>query len=308
MCKRRKVVDVIIPTYKPDDTCVLLIKRLLNQSYPVHEIHLIDTVTGIFPKELTQIDSSVKITRIEPEKFDHGGTRHKGAMESRADIIVYMTQDAIPANEYLIEELVKPFENKEIAVTYARQLPNNDCNIIERYTRLFNYPKESRVKSLDDIGEMGIKTYFCSDVCAAYRKSIYESLGGFEEKTIFNEDMIMAAKIIQSGGKIKYVAEAQVIHSHNYSCWQQFHRNFDLAVSQVNHPEIFQDIKSESEGIQLVKKTMIYLIKIKKPWLIVKLFFQSGFKYMGYWMGKKYKNLPIWVIKLCTMNSRYWEN
>ena len=83
--------------------------------------------------------------------------------------------------------------------------------------------------------------------------------------------MIMAAKIIQSGGLVKYVAEAKVIHSHNYNCKQQFQRNFDLAVSQVEHPEVFQNIKSESEGMRLVKNTMIYLIKIKKPWLIIKL-------------------------------------
>lgn len=307
MCENRKVVDVIIPTYKPDETFVLLINRLLKQSYPVHRIHIIDTKTGVFPKEIENIASSVKITQIEQKEFDHGGTRHRGAIESHADIIVYMTQDAIPANEYLIEELVKPFTDKSIAVTYARQLPNQECNTIERYTRSFNYPKESKVKSIADLKAIGIKTYFCSDVCAAYRKSVYESLGGFEEKIIFNEDMIMAAKIIQAGNKIKYAADAKVIHSHNYNCIQQFHRNFDLAVSQVEYPEIFENVKSESEGIRLVKNTIEYLIKIRKPWLIINLIFQSGFKYMGYRMGKNYKKLPMWMIKLCTMNHRYWE-
>lgn len=98
-----------------------------------------------------------------------------------------------------------------------------------------------------------------------------------------------------------------MIHSHNYNCKQQFQRNFDLAVSQVEHPEVFQNIKSESEGMRLVKNTMIYLIKIKKPWLIIKLILQSGFKYMGYCLGKKYGQLPMWLIKKCTMNQRYWE-
>ena len=218
-----------------------------------------------------------------------------------------MTQDAMPVNEYLIEELVKAFDNEKIAAAYARQLPNSKCNVIERYTRAFNYPEQSRIKSLEDLETLGIKTYFCSDVCAAYRKSVYESLGGFEEKTIFNEDMIMAAKIIQSGGSVKYVAEAKVIHSHNYNCKQQFQRNFDLAVSQVEHPEVFQNIKSESEGMRLVKNTMTYLIKIKKPWLIIKLILQSAFKYMGYCLGRKYSQLPMWLIKKCTMNQRYWE-
>lgn len=301
-----KSVDIIIPTYRPDETVVYLIKKLLKQTYPIHEIHIIDTETGIFPKELKNLSDKIRISKIKPEQFDHGGTRHEGAMQSHTDIIVYMTQDAMPVNEYLIEELVKAFDNEKIAAAYARQLPNSKCNVIERYTRVFNYPEQSRIKSMEDLETLGIKTYFCSDVCAAYRKSVYESLGGFEEKTIFNEDMIMAAKIIQSGGLVKYVAEAKVIHSHNYNCKQQFQRNFDLAVSQVEHPEVFQNIKSESEGMRLVKNTMIYLIKIKKPWLIIKLISQSGFKYMGYCLGRKYSQLPMWLIKKCTMNQRYW--
>ncbi|RGH41830.1 MULTISPECIES: glycosyltransferase [Clostridia] len=301
-----KSVDIIIPTYRPDETVVYLIKKLLKQTYPIHEIHIIDTETGIFPKELKNLSDKIRISKIKPEQFDHGGTRHEGAMQSHTDIIVYMTQDAMPVNEYLIEELVKAFDNEKIAAAYARQLPNSKCNVIERYTRAFNYPEQSRIKSMEDLETLGIKTYFCSDVCAAYRKSVYESLGGFEEKTIFNEDMIMAAKIIQSGGLVKYVAEAKVIHSHNYNCKQQFQRNFDLAVSQVEHPEVFQNIKSESEGMRLVKNTMIYLIKIKKPWLIIKLISQSGFKYMGYCLGRKYSQLPMWLIKKCTMNQRYW--
>ena len=240
-----KSVDIIIPTYRPDESVVYLIKKLLKQTYPIHEIHIIDTETGIFPKKLKNLSDKIRISKIKPEQFDHGGTRHEGAMQSHADIIVYMTQDAMPVNEYLVEELVKAFDNEKIAAAYARQLPNSKCNVIERYTRAFNYPEQSRIKSLKDLETLGIKTYFCSDVCAAYRKSVYESLGGFEEKTIFNEDMIMAAKIIQSGGLVKYVAEAKVIHSHNYNCKQQFQRNFDLAVSQVEHPVVFQNFKSE---------------------------------------------------------------
>lgn len=307
MCAEYRRVDVIIPTYKPDERVVLLVKKLLRQSYPLREIHLIDTDTGIFPEELAQLSDNIKVTHIPKEKFDHGGTRHMGMLKSKAEIVVFMTQDALPANEYLIEELVKPFAEKDIAVSYARQLPDQECKVIERYTRSFNYPKQSRVKSIEDLDTLGIKTYFCSDVCAAYRKDVYESLGGFEEKTIFNEDMIMAAKIIQSGFKIAYIAEAKVIHSHNYSCMQQFRRNFDLAVSQAEHPEIFENVKSESEGIRLVMDTARYLVKKKKPWLILSLIIKSGFKFLGYRFGKNYRKLPDWLIAKCTMNPGYWE-
>ena len=84
MCTEYRRVDVIIPTYKPDERVVLLVKKLLKQSYPLREIHLIDTDTGIFPKELVQLSDNIKVTHIPKEKFDHGGTRHMGMLKSKA--------------------------------------------------------------------------------------------------------------------------------------------------------------------------------------------------------------------------------
>lgn len=304
--RSNKKVDVIIPTYYPDDKALQLVMRLLKQTYPVNRIYIINTDVGTFPAEFEQFGEQVVIYHIKPEQFDHGGTRNMGAMRSKADILVFLTQDAIPVNDHLLEELLQPFQDRKVGAAYGRQLPAADSKPIEQYTRSFNYPPESQVKSGEDLSVLGIKTYFCSNVCAAYRKDVYESLGGFETKTIFNEDMIMAAKIIQSGYKIAYAAEAKVIHSHNYGYLQQLKRNFDLAVSQAEHPEIFDEVKSEDEGIRLVKQTARYLIQIKKPWLVLSLVISSGFKYIGYRLGKRYRKLPAWVIKRCTMNQRYW--
>ncbi len=305
---KKKQIDVIIPTYRPDERVVLLVRKLLKQSCKPDHIYLVNTVSESFPKELTEFSKEVIVTHIRPEQFDHGGTRHEAAMRSKAEFLLYMTQDAVVVGEDLIETMFRYFEDEKVGAAYARQLPAPDCHLIERYTRSFNYPPQSRVKSAEDLPELGIKTYFCSDVCAMYRRSIYESLGGFEEKMIFNEDMVMAAKIIQSGYKVAYAADAKVIHSHNYNCLQQFKRNFDLAVSQADYPQIFEEVKSEDEGIRLVKETARYLIRIKKPWLIVSLIAKSGFKFLGYRIGKQYKKLPSWIIQRCTMNPRYWKN
>ena len=106
---------------------------------------------------------------------------------------------------------------------------------------------------------------------------------------------------------IAYAADAKVVHSHNYGCLAQLHRNFDLGVSQAQHPEIFDAYPSESEGIRMVKKSASYVCEIHKPWLLVTLFFQSGFKYVGYFLGKRYKSLPDSVIRWCTSNKTWWE-
>ena len=302
-------IDVIIPTYKPGKEFEKLIVRLQKQEYPIHKIIIINTRTDIFPEELDRSNYEIEITHIEPDQFDHGGTRNMGAGMSDADIVVYMTQDAIPVDEKLIGTFAKIFEeNPDIGIAYGRQLPREECNIIERYTRRFNYPEKSLIKTKEDLPKLGIKTFFCSDVCAAYRRNYLLSAGGFEDPTIFNEDMIFAGKRIYAGDKVAYVAEAQVIHSHNYTGRQQFHRNFDLAVSQTQHPEVFEGVPSEGEGIRMVKATAKYLVRNGYPWKVFMLVYQSGCKYIGYFLGKRYEKLPMWLILKCTSSRKYWKN
>ena len=300
-------VDVLIPVYRPDGKLTELLKRLKTQNYPIHRVILMNTEEKHFPAELTGIWDRVEVYHLAKEEFDHGGTRDRGVRMSTADLVVCMTQDAMPADETLIEELVKPFDDPEVWAAYARQLPNEDCREVEKYTRSFNYPEQSMVKTKEDLDRLGIKTFFCSNVCAAWRREKYLELGGFVKHTIFNEDMILAGTMIKQGGKIAYCAKAKVIHSHNYSAFQQFHRNFDLAVSQTMYPEVFGGIRSESEGIKLVKKSLSYCIKIGKPWLMIQVVTQSAGKFLGYKMGQQYKSLPMWLILRCTMSPSFWR-
>lgn len=300
-------VDVLIPVYRPDGKLTELLKRLKMQNYPIHRIILMNTEEKHFPAELTGIWDRVEVYHLAKEEFDHGGTRDRGVRMSTADLVVCMTQDAMPADETLIEELVKPFDDPEVWAAYARQLPNEDCREVEKYTRSFNYPEQSMVKTKEDLDRLGIKTFFCSNVCAAWRREKYLELGGFVKHTIFNEDMILAGTMIKQGGKIAYCAKAKVIHSHNYSAFQQFHRNFDLAVSQTMYPEVFGGIRSESEGIKLVKKSLSYCIKIGKPWLMIQVVTQSAGKLLGYKMGQRYRSLPMWLILRCTMSPSFWR-
>ena len=299
--------DVLIPVYRPDGKLTELLKRLKMQNYPIHRVILMNTEEKHFPAELTGIWDRVEVYHLAKEEFDHGGTRDRGVRMSTADLVVCMTQDAMPADETLIEELVKPFDDPEVWAAYARQLPNEDCREVEKYTRSFNYPEQSMVKTKEDLDRLGIKTFFCSNVCAAWRREKYLELGGFVKHTIFNEDMILAGTMIKQGGKIAYCAKAKVIHSHNYSAFQQFHRNFDLAVSQTMYPEVFGGIRSESEGIKLVKKSLSYCIKIGKPWLMIQVVTQSAGKLLGYKMGQRYRSLPMWLILRCTMSPSFWR-
>ncbi len=300
--------DVIIPVYRPGEQLRRLLVRLRKQTVQPGKIILMNTEEAYFDAGVCKGIPGIEVHHITKAEFDHGRTRHEAAAYSDADILVFMTQDALPKNRRLLEELIRPIEEGKASVSYARQLAAPDCRELERYTRMFNYPQESCIKSGDDLERLGIKTFFCSNVCAAYLRRDYEEMGGFIRKTIFNEDMIMAGNMIKSGKRIAYAADAQVIHSHNYTGLMQFHRNFDLAVSQADHPEVFAGVPSEREGIRLVKETALHFLKKGKPWLIGELVWKSGWKLLGYRLGKNYRRLPGWLVRRCTMNPAYWEN
>lgn len=303
-------IDIIIPIYKPGQELFALLDALREQTLAAKRIILLNTEEKYFKRLvcgtnfITEYDN-VEVHHLSKKKFDHGGTRHWGTQYSDAEIFVMMTQDAMPADKRLLERLTARLSGKT-AAAYARQLPRKDATDLERISRYFNYPKASRIKSAKDLEKMGVKTFFCSNVCAAYRRDIYEELGGFVRHTIFNEDMIYAAAAVKAGYQIAYEADACVIHSHHYTCMQQLHRNFDLGVSQAEHPEVFAGVSSESEGKKLINSAFQYL-KVKKrlykfPFFCVQCFF----KYTGYLLGKHYRWLPFHLVLKLTANREYW--
>lgn len=307
-------IDVIIPIYKPDKKFFDLLDLLAIQSADIGKIILMNTEKKFFDRalkgrHLEDFGSNISVCHISKREFDHGRTRNLGVRCSEAEIFVCMTQDAVPYGRDLIEKLTEPLiKNEKIAAAYARQLPGKESSVLERFARFYNYPPGSLEKSEEDRERMGIKTYFFSNVCAAYRRDVFDRLGGFADRAIFNEDMLFCAKALKAGYKVYYSAEAKVVHSHNYSCMQQFKRNFDIGVSQAMHPEVFSGIRSEKEGTKMVKKAVCYLWKKSKAGQIPGFFLQCAAKYAGFWLGKHYRLLPGKVILACTSNREFWKN
>lgn len=321
--QKKAKVDVVIPVYHPDKKLFRLLNMLSEQSVVPETVYLMNTETGeennceVLRKKIRTFFAGkkamarrellhIELVPVKKSEFDHGGTRHKAAMLSKAPFLLFMTQDAVPADENLIEALLCSLE-QGAGVAYARQMTTPEAGILETYTRLFNYPSTSAVHTEEDIKRIGIKAFFCSNVCAMYRKELYEELGGFVQKTIFNEDMIFANKLLKTGNSVAYCAEAKVYHSHSYTWGQQFKRNFDLGVSQAEHPGVFRKVKSEAEGIRMVKQTIGYLWNQKYYLEIIDFIGESMFKYAGYLLGKNYRMLPKELVLSCTMNQSYFH-
>ena len=314
-----KIVDVVIPTCWPDKRLAEILEILARQTLPIRCIRVINTdrngfahfleEEGMTQEQLFARYPNLEVCHILPAEFDHGATRSKGfRMCEGAEYVLTMTQDALPEGNTLVEELEKPLEEMaDAAVSYARQLPNANAAAEERISRGFNYPEQPAVKSWEDRGELGIKTFFCSNVCAMYRLDLWKELGGFPERTIFNEDMIYACRAEKAGYRIAYAANARVFHSHSYNARQQFHRNFDLGVSQAQNPDVFEGLSSEGEGMRYVTAVARQLQKEHQTWQIPGFLMRCAARLAGYRLGKGYQKLPKVMAIWCSSNKEFWK-
>lgn len=155
-------IDLVIPTYKPGEKLFESLRRLSRQTVPFGTIFLINTEEKYFPDHLTEQYPNVVVKHIKKEEFDHGATRDYGASLSDAEIIAFMTDDAVPGDKYMVENLLKAFEDPRVGAAYGRQMADPEDNYLEYYTRIFNYPPESSIKTKADLPKLGIKTFFCS--------------------------------------------------------------------------------------------------------------------------------------------------
>lgn len=303
-------IDVIIPTCNPNEELLTtLLESLQRQSRKPNKVFLLNTVTANCNVELFnakyKIADNIEIRHLESTSFDHATTRNKAAKLSDADFITFFTQDAVPADNMLLENLSKRL-NENVIIAFGRQTAQKE-NKIEYLSRSFNYPLQSYIKSEKDKARMGIKVIFCSNVCAMYNRKTFWELGGFKDHNIFNEDMLFAYKAIKAGYSIAYEAEACVKHTHHYTCKSVFNRFFDQGVSQKENEKIFKEFSSLGEGKKQAKYIIGNLWKEKAFCCIGAFVAQSFAKVFGFFLGKHYNLLPRPVCKALSLNKNYWK-
>lgn len=254
-------ISVIIPTLNAEHDIEGLLTVLGRQSIQPIEILVVDSASEDRTIELIRKHKGVRLLQIDRQDFNHGGTRDLALRESRGDFVCFLTQDAVPVSDDYLELLVAPMvDDSEIALVSGRQLPKVDARRFEQLVRGFNYPDSSSVRSKRDLKKYGIKTFFASDTCSAYRRTAYLECGGFEHVNT-NEDMLMAARFIASGMKVAYEPRAEVYHSHNLTPSQQFARNRAVGFFLETHADDLMHASEIGEGGRLVKAVSSQLLR-----------------------------------------------
>lgn len=254
-------ISIIIPTLNAEHEIEALLTALDRQSIQPNEILVVDSASEDKTIELIQKHKKVRLLEIDRQDFNHGTTRDMALNESSGDFVCFLTQDAVPVSDDYLKRLVAPMvEDSNIALVSGRQLPKADARRFEQLVRCFNYPDSPSVRSKGDLEKLGIKTFFASDACSAYRRTAYLECGGFDHVNT-NEDMLMAAKFIASGMKVAYEPRAEVYHSHNLTPSQQFARNRAVGFFLETHADDLMHASEIGEGGRLVKAVSSQLLR-----------------------------------------------
>ena len=298
-------ISVIIPTFNAQHYLPTLLERLESQTLSFELIIIDSSSTDNTHKIAKQY--SDKLITIPQSEFDHGGTRTKAAQYASGEIIVFLTQDALPTDNSALERLVSVFEEEKIGAAYGRQIPYEDTSIFGKHLRAFNYPATSHIRTLADKQHYGIKTAFLSDSFSAYRKSAMLEVDWFKDGLIVGEDAHITAKLLLSGHKVGYVAQAVVYHSHTYTLLEDFGRYFDTGVFHTMESWILETFgKVEGEGMRYIKSEFAYLLAHKNYLRIPEFFLRNGLKFIGYKLGQNYQKLPYALVKKMSMHTSWW--
>lgn len=244
---------VIIPTLNAAETIQRQLESLLTQTVPPESVLVIDSQSDDGTAELARAVRDVKVIEIRRSEYDHGGTRDRAVRSTATPFVVLLTQDALPADKHWAEKLLRTFEDERVAAVCGRQLAWPDARASEQAFRAYRYPAHSRSWDKSDVPTMGMNAFLISNVCAAYRRSAYDAVGGFVHPIPTNEDMLMAAQLLNGGYRLSYSAEARVWHSHNNTLRQEYLRNRLIGEFLAQYGQRFQSSGEMGEGVKLAR-------------------------------------------------------
>jgi len=254
-------IDIICPLYKGEKYIRGLHSSLLKQeNVEINNINYVLTRTNDQSESILK-ELGAKYEIIEPKDFSHSTAREMMARKSNADIIVFISQDVkIIKNDWLYY-LTVDIINGNCEAAYSRQLA--DKNNIEKYTREKNYGNQSFIKTKNDIKSMGLNTFFFSDASSAISKKVFEELNYYDGKILAsNEDQYIAYKLIMAGYRIKYCADSEVIHSHDFSFKTLYKRYQDTGDFYRTEPYM-NNYGTNSTGAGMAKYILKRIIEDK---------------------------------------------
>jgi rhamnosyltransferase len=298
-------VSVVIPTLNAAPFLPRMFEAIFSQEpLAPFEIVLVDSMSTDATREIAASDPRVRVVPVAD--FTHGRARNLGAREARGEVVVLLTQDAVPADRKWLAALLAPFDDPQVVATYSRQVPNADANPMERFFLLKRFPPgaPARREKRGD-APLTLTDVFFSNVSAAIRR---ETLlrHPFDEDLIMSEDQQFSRDVIAAGHAVVYQPESVVVHSHNYSLATCFRRYFDSVYSLTLIFPRHGFGRTASMGAGYVAQEVLYMVR-NHPLSLPHYVVYNFAKISGAFAAHFAERMPRSFLRRLSLHRYHWD-
>ena len=237
------MISLLIPTWNAGRVLEDLLDGLDRQE-PRVELERIAIDSGSTDGTVERLRGrGFAVHSIPQKEFNHGATRDLGISLAKGEVVVLLTQDAIPADESWLRRLLEPYEDSRVAGVYCRQIPRPDCNPILA-ERIRNWTAGKTAPIVQEVeGEAALEALpplerlaRCAfdNVASSVRRSIWEK-HPFGRRA-FGEDVAWGKRVVLAGHRLVFQPASAVVHSHNRTPLAEFRR---LYCDHQNLAELF---------------------------------------------------------------------
>ena len=304
--KRLPTVSVVVPTLNAAQHLRALLEALRSQ-FPQAPQEILIVDSGSRDGTVSAVQTAgVPVRVIAIDRFSHGKARNLGVRETTGDIVVFMSQDAIPENARWLAELIAPYAIPEVAATFSRQVPRPDANPMERFFLRSHFPAGEPV-CMRRSGHEDLRfqrDVFFSNVSSSARRSALVA-HPFDEGLIMSEDQQFARDVLLAGMSVVYVPSSVVMHSHNYSFIGAVRRYFDSVYSLRQIFPKHSVTLSLRMGICYIAKETAMMARSHKT-MLPKYGCYVLAKSIGTLLGHMAEHLPVSLCRRMSAHSYFW--
>jgi glycosyltransferase involved in cell wall biosynthesis len=194
--RSKKFVSIIIPTFNSEKTIHSCLKSIIEQTYKEIEIIIVDKYSQ---------DNTIKIAeeygaKILVRNVGRSAARNLGAKYAGGDFLLFIDSD-MELTPKVIEECV------------ATSTSNNiDAVIIPEETITKGFLSECR--RLEKQLYAGNKLF---EIPRFFKKSVFQKLGGYDEKLVFGEDFDLYIRLERMGFKTDRISPKIMHHEEELS-------------------------------------------------------------------------------------------
>jgi rhamnosyltransferase len=300
-------VSFVLPTRNVDGNISSLLGSIFSQNYSGEiEVLIMDSSDDKTPEIARQFP--VRFVRVEPDDYNYGKTRNEGVAMTDGDFLVFLSTDVEIRDKNWLSKLTQNFDDPKVAGVYGRQIPKENSTPMEQFFILNTYPAESSVYAPKN-GKLEKGLVFFSNTNSAIRRSVWERIKIPE--MLKSEDQEWAKRVLLSGYRIVYDAEAAVYHSHKYSMKGVFHEYFDSGAAM---PALQQDKSLDYsmgrfvfDGVRFVLGEYKFMARNGHWHWIPYAIIYDLMKFLGIFLGSKQRYMPVWMKRILCKKKNHWD-